>query len=179
MRFVGSSITTRTRETRNRRGNSLASSHVAKRDETFSSLPPFVTFQRAEGPNHPISERLEETARLIVEAALEVHTALGPALLESLYEEAMTEALLVRGLSVARQVPGAIRFRGKELGGRLRMDLVVEDAIVVELKAVGMLRPVHFAQIQSDLRLASKPLGFLINFRVFNVRNGIHRRILT
>jgi GxxExxY protein len=114
----------------------------------------------------------------IVGAALEVHRALGPGLLESAYEECLCHELHLRGASFRRQVDLPITFKGLQLDCGYRMDLLVEDTVVVELKSIEKLLPVHEAQLLTYMKLARKPVGLLINFNMPLLTQGIIRRVL-
>ncbi len=111
----------------------------------------------------------------VVDAAMRVHTALGPGLLESAYEACMAVALRNRGLRVERQVPSPIVFEGIRIDVGYRLDLLVEQEVVVELKAVTKVLPIHHAQLLSYLRLGRYPVGLLLNFHVRHMRDGIIR----
>lgn len=100
----------------------------------------------------------------IVGCAIEVHKQLGPGLLESVYENCLTDELVSSGLKVDRHVSVPVLYKGKELGNNLFLDLLVEDLIIVELKAVEVMIPVFKAQLLSYLKLTNKPKGLLINF---------------
>ena len=113
----------------------------------------------------------------IISACIEVHRELGPGLLESVYEECLTHELRSMGLYVERQVEIPVMYKGKETNKTFFMDLVVEDIIVLELKAVENLLPVHEVQTVTYLRLANMKLGLLINFNVPLMRQGIRRKI--
>jgi GxxExxY protein len=117
----------------------------------------------------------EERARQIVDSSFAVHEALGPGLLESAYQACLRHELERRGLLVAIEVPVAIEYRGMQLHCGYRIDLLVDDTIVVEIKAVEKLLPVHDAQLLTYLKLARKRLGFLMNFNVPRIRDGIRR----
>jgi GxxExxY protein len=117
----------------------------------------------------------EEATEGIVGAAIEVHRALGPGLLESVYEECLAMELGLRGIAYARQQPVPLNYKGQRVGTDLRIDLVVNDRVVVELKAVEKLLPVHEAQILTYLRLTQKQIGLLINFNVPLLKDGIRR----
>ncbi len=112
----------------------------------------------------------------IITAAIEVHSILGPGLLESLYEAAMEYELKRAGLVIARQRPLRMKYKGIEIGD-LKLDLVVNDLVVVELKAIEKVHPVHLAQLLSYLRSADTPLGLIINFNHTRLVDGLHRRI--
>ena len=126
----------------------------------------------------PPSEQLDDIAREIVDAAFKVHEALGPGLLESIYETCLCHELRKRGLAVQKQVPVQIIYDGVRLDGGLRLDLVVAGEVIVELKAVDKLMPVNEAQILSYLKLSRKRLGFLVNFNVPKIKDGIRRFVL-
>ena len=122
-------------------------------------------------------DEYERIARHIVNAAYVVHKELGPGLLESVYEVCLLEELRNRGLYVENQVKIPVVFKGKKLDKEFIVDLLVENAIVVELKAVETILPVHEVQLLTYLKLADKKLGFLINFNVSIIKIGIHRKI--
>jgi GxxExxY protein len=111
----------------------------------------------------------------IVDAALHVHKALGPGLLESVYEVVLAHELRQRGLHVVRQHPVPIEYDDIRLQIGFRADLLVEDKIIVEIKSVESIAPVHKMQLLTYLRLADKRLGLLINFNVALIKEGIHR----
>ena len=104
-----------------------------------------------------------------VNCAIEVHKELGPGLLESVYEKCLTQELLLRGYRVARQVNVNVTYKGVDLDVDLRLDLLVNDTIVVELKAVENILPVHEAQLLTYMKLLKKPQGLLINFFTDNI----------
>jgi GxxExxY protein len=117
-----------------------------------------------------------EIARIIVDAAIEVHRELGgPGLLEDVYEEALAEELRLRGLLVERQLPVRINYKGRVLSKPLRLDMKVEKLVLVDNKAVTEWNPVFEAQMQTYLRLTKLKLGLVINFGERLVKNGIHR----
>jgi GxxExxY protein len=118
---------------------------------------------------------LDKIGKEIVDSAFKVHKALGPGLLESIYEACMFHELTRRGLRVRRQVELPIEYDGLFLESGLRLDLLVEERIVVELKSVERLLPVHVAQILSHLKLARLRLGYLINFNVVLIKDGVRR----
>jgi len=111
----------------------------------------------------------------IVDAAMKVHTALGPGLLESVYERCLKHELIKRGLRVESQVWLPVIYDGVEIEGGYKIDLLVEGCIVVELKVVEQLLPIHKAQLLSYLKLSGKQVGLLINFNVVHLRDGIRR----
>jgi len=115
----------------------------------------------------------------IIGAAIEVHRTLGPGLLESVYEECLEHEFRLRKVPFERQRRVPVAYKGHPVGVDLRMDFLVDDRVVVELKAIEKLLPVHGAQLLTYLRLTGKPLGLLINFNVSLLRDGIRRVIHT
>ncbi len=113
----------------------------------------------------------------IVDAAMKVHTALGPGLLESVYEKCLKHELVKRGLRVESQIWVPVIYDGIEIEGGYKIDLLVEGQVVVELKVVEQLLEVHKAQLLSYLKLANKEVGLLINFNVAHLRDGIRRLV--
>ena len=111
----------------------------------------------------------------ILDASIEVHRAMGPGLLESVYEECLFKELTDRGLKVDRQLELPIHYKECLLDGKLRIDLLVENAIIVELKSVESLQPIHKAQIITYLKLSNISLGLLINFNEKLLKNGFQR----
>lgn len=109
----------------------------------------------------------------IIDSGIKVHSALGPGLLESAYLACLAYELRSRGLSVDVQVPLPVLYEGVRIKIGYRIDLVVEKAVIVELKVVKRLHPIHEAQLLSYLRLSDKRVGLLINFHVAHLRNGI------
>ena len=116
-----------------------------------------------------------EIAKIVVDAAYHVHRRLGPGLLESVYEAVLAYDLKKRGMKVERQVPVAIVFDGIKFDEGFRADLIVEDKVIVELKSVENIVPVHKKQLLTYLRLSDKRLGLLINFGSELIRDGISR----
>lgn len=111
----------------------------------------------------------------IVDAAICVHKALGPGLLESAYAACLAHELRSRSLDVRLQVPVAIQYKGIRIRIGYRIDMLVENAVVVELKVVKGLHPIHEAQLLSYLKLSDRRVGLLINFNVLRLSNGIKR----
>ncbi|MEE8553476.1 MAG: GxxExxY protein [Desulfobacterales bacterium] len=126
----------------------------------------------------PLSKREESIAEKIVDAAYTVHKMLGPCLLEKVYEVCFCHELSKRGLKYKRQVDIPIVYDGIIFNEGLRLDVLVEELIICELKAVDEMNPVWEAQILSHLKLTDKRLGFLVNFNVPLIKNGIKRIIL-
>lgn len=112
----------------------------------------------------------------IIKAAINVHKELGPGLLESVYQTCLMIELSNMALKVQAEVPLAIFYQGKKvLEEGFRLDLVVEDQIIVELKSVEQIQPIHLKQLLTYLRLSNKPLGLLVNFNQILLKDGIHR----
>jgi GxxExxY protein len=126
----------------------------------------------------PLSEKEERIARKVVNAAYAVHKTLGPGLLEKVYEVCFCHELSKRGLKYQRQVDIPIIYDGITFNEGLRLDVLVDELIICELKAVEEMNPVWEAQILSHLKLTGKCLGFLINFNVPLIKKGIKRIIL-
>lgn len=116
-----------------------------------------------------------EIAKHIVDAAFKIHTSLGPGLLESVYEAVMAEELARRGLRTERQQPLPVVWQNVHLEAGFRVDLMVENKVIVEIKSVEAIAPVHRKQLLTYLRLANRRLGILINFDVDLIRDGIAR----
>lgn len=114
----------------------------------------------------------------MVDAAYRVHTTLGPGLLEAVYEVCLAHELTKRGLKVLRQVSLPVVYDGQQLDAGFRIDLLVEHCVIVELKAIESLLPVHKAQVLAYLKLSGHRLGLLINFNVPLIKNGIVRLAL-
>ncbi len=114
----------------------------------------------------------------ILDSAYAIHTGLGPGLLEGIYELAMIHELGKKGVKVQKQVALPVIYDGVNFDAGLRLDLLVEGCIILELKAVESILPVHKAQILTYLKLANKRLGFLLNFNVASMKDGIERVVL-
>ena len=125
-----------------------------------------------------LPRRTEELATELVDAAYSVHFELGPGLLESVYERCLCHELSLRGIQFEQQVVLPIAYKDLVIDGGLRLDLILERQIIVELKAVEKLITVHRAQILTYMKLAGYRLGFLINFNVPRIKQGIERLIL-
>ena len=122
-----------------------------------------------------LTEQEEQTGKIIVNAAFKIHKELGPGLLEKVYEVCMAHELRKTGLEVKRQIDIPIVYDGIQFDEGLRLDLMVNDLIIVELKAVELINPVWEAQIISHLKLTNLNLGYLINFNVPLIKDGIRR----
>jgi GxxExxY protein len=122
-------------------------------------------------------EQFEYLANQISQAALEVHKTLGPGLLESVYEFALLKELQLRNIVVQYQVKVSLVYKGYETGKEFFIDILVENEIVIEVKSVDALHPVHQAQLLSYLKLSDKRMGFLINFNVAIIKDGFKRMV--
>ena len=121
------------------------------------------------------ADRLNSISEAVIGAAIEVHRALGPGLLESAYQACLAYELEQRGLAATREVPLPVVYGEVTLNCGYRLDLVVENAVVIEVKAVDKLVPIHEAQLLSYLKLSDRRLGLLINFHVTMLRDGLRR----
>ncbi len=125
-----------------------------------------------------MSPHLNELTYEIIGAAIEVHRMLGPGLLESSYRECLCRELSLRGIGFKREHGLPLKYKGIQLECGYRIDILVADLVVVEIKAVEKVAPVHEAQLLTYLRLGCWKVGLLINFNVVVLKEGIHRRIL-
>lgn len=116
-----------------------------------------------------------ECSNIVIAAAIEVHRTLGVGLLESAYELALAIELGQRDIGFERQIPLSARYKGVDLGDAYRLDFLVENSVIVELKTVTGFAPIHSAQLLTYLRLANKKLGLLLNFHAETMRGGIKR----
>jgi GxxExxY protein len=123
-------------------------------------------------------EEVNKITGIVVDASMDVHSAMGPGLLENVYEHCLVHELEFRGLKVERQVPIPVVYKETELPVGFRIDLLVEDCLIVELKAVEAVLPIHEAQVFTYLRLTGSRVGLLLNFNVVSMKNGIKRIIL-
>jgi GxxExxY protein len=126
----------------------------------------------------PISDKEEQIASAIVDSAYAVHSTLGPGLLENVYEVCFCHELTKRGMENRRQVMVPIVYDNITFDEGLRLDVLVKELVICELKAVETMNPVFMAQLLTQLKLTKKRLGFLINFNVPKIKNGIKRVIL-
>ena len=116
-----------------------------------------------------------DIAKQVVDAAYQVHVSLGPGLLESVYEAALEYELTSRGMAVSRQTSIPITYKGIDLGEGFKADLIIEDLVILELKSVEAVAPVHTKQLLTYLRLTNRKLGLLINFGARRIKDGITR----
>jgi GxxExxY protein len=126
-------------------------------------------------PRNDAEARADLIAREVVDAAFRIHTALGPGLLESVYEACMAIELRKRGLSFATQVALPVTYEGETIEPAFRIDLLVDSKVIVELKAVEKLLPIHEAQLLTYLKLSGCRLGLLLNFNAVLIKHGIKR----
>src|SRR5262245_30722082 len=123
-------------------------------------------------------EERDPLTEKVIGAAIEVHRILGPGLLESIYQRALCHELDLRGIQYSPQHRVPVSYKGIDLGDDLFMDILVEDRVVVELKAIERLEPVHEAQLLTYLKLSRRHLGLLLNFNVRLLKDGIKRMVL-
>jgi GxxExxY protein len=129
-------------------------------------------------PFEPVPTAVEQVAKAVVDGAYRVHKALGPGLLESVYETCLAYELKQRGLAVTTQVATPVVYDGTQIDAGLRLDMLVADCLIVEVKAVETMNPVFKAQLLTCLKLSGRRLGLLINFNVPVINNGIRRVVL-
>lgn len=128
--------------------------------------------------NEPVADAVERVGREVVDAALTVHRALGPGLLESVYETCLFEELKRRGLAIERQVSVPVVYGDIRMEAGFRLDLLVEGSVVVEIKSIDALASIHTAQVLTYLRFSGLRLGYLINFNTALLKNGLRRLVL-
>ena len=121
---------------------------------------------------------VDDVTKEIIGSAMEVHKVLGPGLLESTYEACLCHELSVKGISFVRQHAITVRYKGVEIDCGYRLDLLVEDKVIIELKSVDKLTPLYDAQLISYLKLCDINVGLLINFNVLLLKQGIRRNVL-
>jgi GxxExxY protein len=122
---------------------------------------------------------LPELSQAIIGCAMRVHSSLGPGLLESAYEACLCHELTRNGMPFQRQVPMPIQYEGIRLDCGFRLDLIVEEQVVVEIKSVDQLLAIHDSQLLTYLKVSGLSLGILLNFNVAHLRHGIRRRVIT
>lgn len=137
-----------------------------------------MNHQDSKTPRKPISQELDQVATQVVDAAFQVHSTLGPGLLESVYELCLEHELTKRRLSVEKQVPLPVLYDNLYIEAGFKVDLLVDRCLIVELKAVETFLPVHTAQLLTYLKLSKCRLGLLINFNVPLIKDGIKRLVL-
>jgi GxxExxY protein len=127
---------------------------------------------------HALYKKADELSREVIGSAIEVHRIKGPGLIESIYEKCLMRELNLRGISAANQQVVKIEYKGYLFEESLRFDLLVENCLLLELKSVREILPIHKAQLLSYMKLLDVPLGLLINFHELKLIDGIHRMIL-
>ena len=127
---------------------------------------------------HPLFCKADELSRVAIAAAIEVHRHKGPGLIESIYEKCMMHELRLRNLSAVNQRSVKIEYKGIIFEESLRFDVLIEDCLLLELKSVEEVLPIHKAQLLSYMKLLNIPVGLIINFHETKVVDGIHRMIL-
>ena len=127
---------------------------------------------------HPKFEPADQLSKEVIGAAIEVHRTLGPGLLESIYEKCLMRELELRDLSAVKQQHVRIEYKGLVFEENLKFDVLVEDCLLVELKAVREIAPIHKAQLLSYMKLLDIPLGLLINFHQVRLADGVSRLLL-
>ncbi len=127
---------------------------------------------------HPLYPKADALSKKIIGAAIEVHREKGPGLIESIYEKCMMRELELQGISAVNQLTVPIEYKGYTFNETLRLDILAEDCVLLELKSVEQVHPIHKAQLLSYMKLLNVPIGLLFNFHVTRLRDGIHRMIL-
>lgn len=123
--------------------------------------------------------KADALSRDVIGAAIEVHRTMGPGLIESIYEKCLLRELEIRGLAAANQAKIPIEYKGYTFHELLRLDILVESCLLLELKSVEKIHPIHKAQLLSYMKLMDVPVGLLFNFHELRMRDGIHRMILS
>lgn len=126
-------------------------------------------------PVYQISEKANNLSKAVLDASFYIHTQLGPGLLEKVYEECLVHLLEKQNMKVERQKPVPVSFENVHIDTGFRLDLLVEDELIVELKSVEKVLPLHEAQLHTYLKLSKKDLGLLLNFNVRHFKDGIKR----
>jgi GxxExxY protein len=156
----------------------MAALELAIEVKTKKDSPQSHRVHREEPGGRDMESDSNQLTQAVIGAAIEVHKALGPGLLESAYEQCLCRDLKLRGVSFQRQRPVPLEYKGIELECGYRVDLLVEASVVVEIKAVTKIEPVHEAQLLTYMKLGHWKLGLLINFNVPLLKDGIRRRVL-
>jgi GxxExxY protein len=137
-----------------------------------------VSASALDGIEDAVRKRADELSYLVIGAAIEVHRQLGPGLLESAYQQCLALELTAREIPFQREVAVPVVYRGHSLDCGYRLDLLVGDALIIEVKAVETALPIHEAQLLTYMRLARKPVGLLMNFHSTVLKDNIYRRVL-
>ena len=128
---------------------------------------------------HPLFQKADELSRTVIGAAIEVHRLKGPGLIESIYEKCLTRELSLRKLAAVNQRAVKIEYKGFTFEEPLRFDMLVEDCLLLELKCVQEVLPIHKAQLLSYMKLLDIPVGLVINFHEMKLVDGVHRMLLS
>ena len=127
---------------------------------------------------HPQFQHADQLSRKVIGAAIEVHRLKGPGLLESIYEKCLMRELFLQQIPAAQQVTVPIDYKGYTFDEPLNLDLLIDGCLIIELKAVTQVLPIHKAQLLSYMKLVNDPIGLLINFHEMRLIDGVHRLIL-
>jgi GxxExxY protein len=127
---------------------------------------------------HPNFKKADTLSRAVIGAAIEVHRTMGPGLIESIYEKCLMRELQLQGIPAKRQLNVPVEYKGFTFEESLRLDIFVENCLLLELKSVEKVHPIHKAQLLSYMKLIDVPVGLLFNFHELQMRDGIHRMIL-
>ena len=127
---------------------------------------------------HPLFSKADEASRNVIGAAIEVHRSMGPGLMESIYEKCLMRELSLRNLTAVNRRDVKIEYKGVVFEELLRFDVLVDECLLLELKAVQEVLPIHKAQLLSYMKLLNIPLGLLINFHEIKLVDGVHRLML-
>jgi GxxExxY protein len=142
------------------------------------SFPPLPFVQKESGSMHPLYHKADLLSEVIIGAAIEVHRDKGPGLIETIYEWCLTKELDLKKLGYVSQKPVEISYKGFVKQEDLRLDILVEDCILVEAKSVAKIIPIHKAQLLSYMKLLNIPIGLLMNFNEMKLIDGVHRMML-
>ena len=127
---------------------------------------------------HPDYEKADALSKRVIGAAIEVHRRMGPGLIESIYEKCLMRELQLQGIEAKNQLTVPTEYKGYTFEELLRLDVLVEDCLLLELKSAEKVHPIHKAQLLSYMKLLNVPIGLLFNFHEVRMRDGIHRMIL-
>jgi GxxExxY protein len=129
-------------------------------------------------PMHADFLKADLLSKRVIGAAIEVHREMGPGLIESIYEKCLTRELELQGILTKGQVAVPVEYKGYAFQEMLRLDMLIEDCLLLELKCVEQIRPIHKAQLLSYMKLLNAPIGLLLNFHEVRMRDGVKRMIL-
>jgi len=165
----------------------LSQKQTKKTKELYSFLPfvtfckksPLFIFSSVKNLMHPLFQKADKLSKEVIGAAIEVHRLKGPGLIESIYEKCLIRELSLRHLAAVNQQAVQIEYKGFTFEEPLRFDMLVEDCLLLELKSVKEILPIHKAQLLSYMKLLGIPIGLLINFHELKLVDGIHRMMLS